>query len=121
MTNIADRPERDFAAAAQLISVPLFTLTVFVSAALVFMVEPIIGRLVLPTLGGSPAVWNTSLAFFQAALLVGYGYAHLLQRIASMRRQVIIHALVLIAATAVLPLHVPHAIGAPDTLPPAVW
>jgi hypothetical protein len=42
---------------------------VFASAALVFLVEPMIGRLVLPSLGGTPAVWNTSLAFFQAALL----------------------------------------------------
>jgi hypothetical protein len=64
----------------------LFTCAVFASASLVFLVEPMTGRLVLPTLGGTPAVWNTSLAFFQAALLVGYAYAHLLQRIRSVLR-----------------------------------
>jgi hypothetical protein len=51
----------------------------------VFLVEPMVAKLVLPLLGGSPAVWNTSLAFFQIALLVGYGYAHLLQRLPSVR------------------------------------
>jgi len=99
----------------------LFAAAVFASAALVFLVEPMIAKLVLPTLGGSPAVWNTSLAFFQAALLVGYAYAHLLQRIASLRRQALIHGAVLIAAAAVLPLRVSHVLGEPGALPPAVW
>src|ERR1700754_132179 len=114
MTDIVDRPASGFAAPAQLVSAPLFTMTVFVSAALVFMVEPMVGRLVLPMLGGSPAVWNTSLAFFQAALLVGYGYAHLLQRLGSVRRQAIVHGLVLIAAAAVLPLHISQMLGPPQ-------
>ena len=61
------------------LAAPVFAITAFFSAALVFMVEPMMARLVLPVLGGSAAVWNTSLAFFQAALLVGYVYAHLLQ------------------------------------------
>jgi len=99
----------------------LFTCAVFASASLVFLVEPMVGRLVLPTLGGTPAVWNTSLAFFQAALLVGYAYAHLLQRIGSVRRQALIHGAVLIAAAIVLPLRLSQALGPPDTLPPAVW
>ena len=63
----------------------LFSLTVFASAALVFLVEPMMAKLVLPILGGSSAVWNTSLAFFQGALLVGYLYAHALQRTPSLR------------------------------------
>ena len=58
----------------------LFALAIFTSAALVFMVEPMIAKLVLPKLGGSPAVWNTSMVFFQLALLGGYAYAHLIQR-----------------------------------------
>ena len=99
----------------------LFAGAVFASAALVFLVEPMIAKLVLPTLGGSPAVWNTSLAFFQAALLVGYAYAHLLQRIASLRRQALIHGAVLLVAAAVLPPRVSHALGEPGALPPAVW
>ncbi len=120
MTATADRPQLDIGP-AQEVPARLFAGAVFASAALVFLVEPMIGRLVLPTLGGSPAVWNTSLAFFQVALLVGYAYAHLLQRIGSMRRQVIVHGLVLIAATIVLPLRVSHALGDPDALPPTVW
>ena len=86
----------------------------FFSAALVFMVEPMVARLVLPTLGGSPAVWNTSLAFFQLALLLGYAYAHALQRIASIRGQVLAHGLVLLAAALVLPLKISQALGEPD-------
>ena len=62
----------------------MFGLTVFASAALIFLVEPMIAKLVLPTLGGSPMVWNTCMAFFQAALLVGYTYAHALQRVKSL-------------------------------------
>ena len=67
----------------------LFVLTVFTSAALVFLVQPMVAKLVLPLLGGSPSVWNTSMAFFQIALLAGYFYAHLLQRLRSVRAQAI--------------------------------
>ncbi|HEY8004007.1 MAG TPA: fused MFS/spermidine synthase, partial [Phenylobacterium sp.] len=65
--------------------------------------------------------WNTSLAFFQAALLVGYAYAHLLQRVGSIRRQAIVHGAVLIAAAAVLPLRLSHALGPPGDMAPALW
>src|SRR4051812_15345005 len=82
----------------------LFSAAVFISAALVFLVEPLVGRLLAPALGGSPAIWNASLAFFQACLLVGYGYAHLLQRIASVRRQMAVHLVALSLAALVLPL-----------------
>ena len=53
--------------------------------------------MVTPLLGGSPQVWNTSMAFFQGALLVGYLYAHLLQRVKDLRTQAIVHGLVLLA------------------------
>src|SRR5947208_10718476 len=56
----------------------LFSVALFVSAALLFAVEPMFARMVLPLLGGSPSVWNTAMVFYQAALLAGYGYAHLL-------------------------------------------
>src|SRR5215472_4898325 len=58
----------------------LFGLTMFVSAALLFSVEPMVARMLLPVLGGTPAVWNTCMVFFQAALLAGYGYALLISR-----------------------------------------
>src|SRR5579872_2597274 len=98
-----------------------FAVTAFASAALVFTVEPMVARLVLPLLGGSAAVWNTSLAFFQAALLVGYLYADLLQRLASVRAQIVVHAAVLIAAAAVLPLHIMTPFGEPSPTQPALW
>ena len=66
-------------------------------------------------------MWNTSLAFFQAALLLGYAYAHLLQRIGSVRVQILIHGAVLIAAALVLPLRVSQALGDPQGHDPAFW
>ncbi|MDB5447751.1 MAG: putative spermine/spermidine synthase protein [Phenylobacterium sp.] len=99
----------------------LFAATVFASAALVFLVEPMAARLVLPQLGGSPSVWNTSLAFFQAALLAGYGYAHLLQRLRRIEAQAAVHVLVLLAAGAVLPLRLQHPFGPPSSDHPILW
>lgn len=99
----------------------LFALAVFVSAGLIFAVQPIMTRLVLPTLGGSPSVWNTAMVFFQAALLAGYGYAHLLQRLRDLRLQVGVHLGLLLLAALVLPLGVSGAVGAPDPGAPVAW
>ncbi len=100
---------------------PLFAVTVFTSAALVFSVQPMVGKLLLPLLGGAPAVWNTSMAFFQAALLLGYGYAHLLQRLKSFRMQVIVHGVLLSLAAITLPLGISNAFGLPDPEHPILW
>ena len=99
----------------------LFVLTVFASAALVFMVEPMAAKLVLPLLGGGPSIWNTSLAFFQAALLAGYGYAHLLQKLGSLRAQALVHLGALVLAGLALPLHVSSLFGEPSSQHPALW
>jgi hypothetical protein len=99
----------------------VFVVTAFFSAALVFMVEPMMARLVLPVLGGSAAVWNTSLAFFQAALLLGYVYAHLLQRIKNLGVQILLHLAVLAMAGAALPLHIATVFGEPSSVHPALW
>lgn len=99
----------------------LFPVAVFVSAGLVFSLEPLIGRLLLPVLGGSAAVWNASLAFFQVALLAGYLYAHLLQRIASLRVQALAHLAVLVAAGLALPVRISGLLGPPDVHAPAPW
>lgn len=69
----------------------LFAITLFVSASLLFMVQPMVGKLVLPLLGGSPAVWNACMVFFQALLLLGYLYADRLTRLPNTRHQWIIH------------------------------
>lgn len=99
----------------------LFALTVFSSAALVFMVQPMVAKLVLPLLGGSPSVWNTSMAFFQFALLAGYFYAHLLQRIPTVRGQAVAHVAALLIAAIALPLRVNGLAGPPSSEHPNLW
>lgn len=76
--------------------VALFAATMFLSAALSFLVQPMIGKQLLPLVGGTPGVWNACLVFFQAMLLLGYLYAHRLSRIASVRTQRRIHYVTLI-------------------------
>lgn len=99
----------------------LFALTVFSSAALVFLVQPMVAKLVLPLLGGSPSVWNTSMAFFQIALLAGYAYAHVLQRIPSVRGQAMAHVVALVVAAVALPLRVNGLAGPPSSDHPNLW
>lgn len=103
------------------IAPPFFALAIFTSAALIFLVEPMIAKLVLPKLGGSPAVWNTSMVFFQAALLVGYGYAHLLQRLKSLHMQIRVHLVLAVLAALALPLRVTGVFGDPPTGLPIPW
>ena len=99
----------------------LLPTAVFFSAGLVFLVEPMVAQLLLPRLGGSPAVWNASLAFFQLALLAGYGYAHLLQRIAEVRTQMRVHLGVLVLGALALPLHLATDLGQSSTTHPILW
>lgn len=99
----------------------IYVLAVFCGASLVFMVQPMVAKLVLPTLGGTPAVWNTSMAFFQFALLAGYGYAHFLQKIPVVRTQVIVHLGVLLVAALLLPLRITNLFGDPNPGSPALW
>lgn len=99
---------------------PLLVTAVFVSAALVFQMQPLIGRLLLPSLGGATAVWSVSLVFFQAALLAGYAYAHLLQRLRPAVAQGAAHLVVLATAALVLPLGI-KPLGEPDVARPTLW
>jgi hypothetical protein len=69
----------------------LFAATLFVSAFLLFLVQPMIAQMILPRLGGTPAVWNTCMVFFQAALLAGYGYTHSATTHWPVRRQTLLH------------------------------
>jgi len=80
----------------------LFAVTMFISATLLFMVQPMVGKMVLPHVGGSPAVWNTCMVFFQTLLLLGYWYAHKLTDIPNQRSQVKVHLAVLAGAAAVM-------------------
>ena len=92
----------------------LFSLTLFLSASLLFLVELMIAKMILPLLGGTPAVWNTCMMFFQIVLLAGYGYAHLCGTKAGITRQIIIHLAILLLACIVLPIAVPRQ-WAPST------
>jgi len=65
----------------------VFAVTLFVSATLLFLVQPMVGKMILPLLGGTPAVWNTCMVFFQAMLLLGYLYAHLTSTWLGVRKQ----------------------------------
>jgi len=101
----------------------LFALTLFVSAALLFWVQPLVGKMLLPLLGGTPAVWNTCLLFFQAALLAGYAYALAVTRWLGTRAQVSLHLALLAAAALALPPAISEATaaGAPAAGSPAGW
>lgn len=99
----------------------IFAAALFCSAALIFALQPLFTRLTTPLLGGSPAVWNASMVFFQAALLVGYIYAHLLARLKDLKVQAALHAAVLGLAALALPLRVSGAFGPPDYAHPALW
>lgn len=82
---------------------PVYIATIFVSASLLFVVQPMVGKMVLPALGGSPAVWNTCMVFFQAVLLAGYGYAHLSRKL-GFRVQSVVHVAFQLGALALLPI-----------------
>ncbi len=97
----------------------LFSLTLFVSAALMFAVQPMYGRMVLPLLGGSPSVWNTVMVFYQVTLLAGYGYAHALSRRGP--RWWIVHLALLLAAFCVLPLRLRPEQTPPPGGDPVAW
>jgi SAM-dependent methyltransferase len=84
----------------------LFALTLFVSASLLFLVQPMIAKMILPRLGGTPAVWTTCMVFFQAVLLAGYAYAHGLTARLGTRKQVAVHSLLILLPFLVLPLSI---------------
>ena len=83
-----------------------FVAAIFVSAALLFAVQPMFTKMVLPQLGGAASVWSVAMVFFQTALLAGYAYAHLLTRLAPGRTSIFIHLAVMVAACLALPLHI---------------
>ncbi len=103
------------------ILVAVFTLTIFISAALLFLVQPMFARMVLPMLGGSPSVWNTTMVFYQAILLLGYGYAHLSTKWFGVRNQALAHSVLLFLPLLVLPIVVPHGWTPPSDVNPAPW
>src|SRR3954467_3011810 len=82
----------------------LYAVTIFLSSFLLFLVQPLIARLILPWFGGTAAVWTTCMLFFQCVLLAGYAYAHAANAKLSPRAQAILHTVLLLAAVATLPI-----------------
>ncbi len=98
--------------------VAVFAFSIFASAFLLFLVEPMVAKMVLPLVGGTAAVWTTSVLFFQAVLLVGYGYSHWLAMRIPLRWQATMHGALLVSVLLVLPIHLipgwePPASGSP--------
>ncbi|SLN69985.1 Spermidine synthase [Roseovarius litorisediminis] len=85
----------------------IFIATIFLSASLLFFVQPLFTKIVLPQIGGSPAIWTTAMLFFQTVLIGGYLYAHLLTRHVPVNIQLIVHLAVWALALFFLPLAVP--------------
>jgi MFS family permease len=83
---------------------PLYAVTIFTSAFLLFLVQPIMAKQILPWFGGSAAVWTTCLVFFQFLLLAGYAYSDWTTRKLDARKQVVLHIVLLVASLAVLPI-----------------
>ena len=98
-----------------------FVIAIFVSAALLFMVQPMFTKMVLPRFGGTPAVWSVAMVFFQAALLAGYAYAHGLVRHARARTSVVIHVAVMLAACSALPISIAAGWSRPPPAGEAWW
>jgi hypothetical protein len=98
----------------------LFTCTVFVNAFLLFLLQPLFAKMVLPHVGGSAAAWTTCMLFFQAALVVGYGYAHLIASKFRGRTQFLIHLGLVAAATVTLPVAIPRGWAPTDLQSPIV-
>jgi len=99
----------------------LFAATTFLSAFLLFAIQPIFAKMVLPVLGGSSSVWAVALLFFQAALLAGYAYAHVLNGHVAFRNAGFVHLALALTAALMLPIAIPGSWREPPTGDPYLW
>ncbi len=100
----------------------VFGATIFLSASLLFSIQPLVGKELLPLLGGAPAVWNTVMVFFQAMLLAGYAYAHYSVQRLGVRTQPVVHIVLLLIAAACLPFSIRGGDAtAAQITTPAIW
>src|SRR5437870_10737116 len=83
---------------------PAYALTIFTGAFLLFQIQPLIGKYILPWFGGGPGVWTTCMLFFQLALLAGYTYAYVTSSWLKLRKQALLHLCLVLAAVATLPI-----------------
>ncbi len=112
---------RAAAAGARSFELPIFAVTIFLSAFLLFSVQPFFAKMVLPKLGGSPGVWSVAMVFFQAVLLAGYAYAHLLTTRLALKWAALVHLAVMICAFAFLPIAIPAGWDTPPDSGQAFW
>ncbi len=99
----------------------VFAVTIFIGSALLFLVQPLFAKMVLPLLGGTPSVWATSMVFYQATLLAGYAYAHWSVARLGTRRQARLQMLLVLLPLPLLPIAVPEGWVPPATGQPIVW
>ncbi len=99
---------------------PVYVLTILTGSFLLFLVQPLMGRIVLPVLGGSPNVWNVAMLFYQGVLLAGYLYAHAVQRW-PVRQQLIIHLVLFGIAALLLPIGMAAWYPAAGDADPSLW
>ena len=99
----------------------VFTLAIFTSAFLLFAIQPMFTKMILPQLGGSPGVWSVAMVFFQALLLMGYLYAHLSTRYLSPRTAIFVHIGLLLITFTALPISIASGLGKPPAEGQAFW
>ena len=114
------RPDQPSASRNRLVLI-VYTAAIFVSALLLFSVQPLFTKMVLPRLGGSPAVWSVAMVFFQSLLLGGYAYAHYLMQLRNRMIPVAVHLVLLVIALLTLPLSIASGWGEPPTSGYAFW
>ena len=114
-------PKDQPSAARNRLVLALYTAAIFTSALLLFSVQPLFTKMVLPRLGGSPAVWSVAMVFFQSLLLGGYAYAHLLMQVKNRAIAAAVHVALLVTALLSLPLAVSTRFGAPPNSAYAFW
>ncbi len=99
----------------------LFSLTLFMSACLMFILQPMFGKLLLPSLGGAASVWNTCMVFYQSILFLGYLYAHFLSNRFSIHRQFWVHGILFLLSLIFIPIGVAENIAPPTETDPTIW
>lgn len=100
----------------------LFTFTIFSSALLLFLIQPVVTKILLPRLGGAPAVWNTAVVFFQAMLLGGYLYAHATAKFLKPRKQATLHMVLVLLSLFLLPVGFAATLNETSTIThPYLW
>jgi hypothetical protein len=99
----------------------LFAGTLFISASLMFVLQPMFGKVLLPYLGGAASVWNTCMVFYQSILFIGYFYAHLLSNYCTHNRQLLIHGMLMLISISFLPVSLPENSSPPTESNPTWW